>query len=55
MELIKNYNRVDCAYEAPSVKMLDILAEGVLCASYKWTEGGAGIYTDEDINSNGEY
>lgn len=43
-------------YETPLVKTLDILSEGVLCQSgYKWTEGGAGIYGDDDINDNGTY
>jgi len=44
------------SYEAPLVKTLDILSEGVLCSSYKWTEGGAGTYTEGvDIFDNGEY
>ena len=43
-------------YEAPTIKTLDILSEGVLCQSgYKWTEGGAGSYGVEDINENGSY
>lgn len=42
-------------YETPTVKELDIQSEGVLCGSYKWTEGGGGIYEDGDINDNGEY
>lgn len=43
------------SYETPSVKTLEVLSEGVLCGSYKWTEGGGGIYEDGDINDNGEY
>lgn len=42
-------------YETPTVKELDIQSEGVLCGSYKWTEGGGGSYEDGDINDNGEY
>ena len=43
------------AYETPSLKTLEVQSEGVLCGSYKWTEGGGGIYEDGDINDNGEY
>ena len=43
------------AYETPSVTTLEVQSEGVLCGSYKWTEGGGGIYEDGDINDNGEY
>ena len=42
-------------YEAPSVKTLDIMSEGVLCSSYKWTEGGAGTYSGDEILDNGSY
>lgn len=43
------------SYETPLVTTLDVLSEGVLCGSYKWTEGGAGTYGDGDINDNGTY
>ena len=33
MKSIQNYTRKEQAYEAPAVKSLDILSEGVLCAS----------------------
>lgn len=42
-------------YETPTITTLEVLSEGVLCGSYKWTEGGGGIYEDGDINDNGEY
>lgn len=43
------------SYETPSVTTLEVLSEGVLCGSYDWTEGGGGIYGDDDTNDNGEY
>ena len=43
------------SYESPLVKTLEIASEGLLCGSYTWTEGGAGTYTEEFINNNGEY
>jgi hypothetical protein len=44
------------SYETPLVTTLDVLSEGVLCASGDtWTLGGAGTYTDEFINENGDY
>ena len=42
------------SYVAPSVTVLDVQAEGVLCGSYTWTQGGGGVY-DDDMNDNGEY
>ena len=42
-------------YETPTITTLNIQSEGVLCGSYKWTEGGGGIYEDGDINENGGY
>lgn len=42
-------------YEAPTVKTLDILSEGVLCGSYTWTQGGGGVYGEDDMNDNGDY
>ena len=44
------------SYEAPSVKTLDILSEGLLCVSDgNFTLGGGGAYGEGDINDNGEY
>lgn len=42
-------------YDAPAVAVVDIHNEGVLCGSFKWTEGGAGVYTEDDILDNGSY
>ena len=42
------------SYETPSVNVLNVQAEGVLCGSYTWTQGGGGVY-DDDMNDNGEY
>ena len=42
-------------YVAPSVTVLDVQAEGVLCGSYTWTQGGGGVYGEGDMNDNGEY
>lgn len=42
-------------YATPTITTLKIQSEGVLCGSYKWHEGGGGIYEDDDINDNGEY
>jgi hypothetical protein len=41
------------SYVAPSVNVLDVQAEGVLCGSYYL--GGGGVYDDDDMNDNGEY
>ena len=41
------------SYETPSVNVLDVQAEGVLCGSYYL--GGGGVYGDDDMNDNGEY
>ena len=41
------------SYETPSVNVLDVHAEGVLCGSYYL--GGGGVYGDDDMNDNGEY
>ena len=43
------------SYVVPSVNVLNVHAEGVLCGSFTWTEGGGGIYGDDDTNDNGEY
>ena len=43
------------SYVAPSVTVLDVQAEGVLCGSYTWTQGGGGVYDGDDMNDNGEY
>ena len=42
-------------YETPTVTTLEVLSEGVLCGSYTWTQGGGGVYEDDDMNDNGEY
>lgn len=55
----KNSNLVGggISYEAPSAKTLEVIVEGVLCASYKYNAGGAGAYSYEDgtITDNGSY
>ena len=53
-----NFNLVEgsLSYEAPSVKTLDIVVEGVLCSStYEYTLGGGGKYDTSHITDNGEY
>lgn len=42
-------------YVAPSVSVLACQNEGILCASGDYTLGGAGSYSDADINDNGSY
>ncbi len=42
------------SYETPSMIMLDVRAEGVLCASNYYL-GGGGSYGSGDINDNGSY
>lgn len=42
-------------YEAPKVQTLDVLSEGVLCASGDYFLGGGGVYGVDDMNDNGEY
>ena len=41
------------SYETPSVNVLNVHAEGVLCGSYYL--GGGGVYGEDDMNDNGEY
>ena len=41
------------SYETPSVNVLNVQAEGVLCGSYYL--GGGGVYGEDDMNDNGEY
>ena len=43
------------SYETPSVNVLNVQAEGVLCGSYTWTQGGGGVYGEDDMNDNGGY
>ena len=43
------------SYETPTVTTLEVLSEGVLCGSYTWTQGGGGVYGEDDMNDNGEY
>ena len=43
------------SYETPTVTTLEVLSEGVLCGSYTWTEGGGGVYGEDDMTNNGEY
>ena len=42
------------SYVAPSVNVLDVQAEGVLCGS-NYHLGGGGVYGDDDIYDNDEY
>ena len=42
------------SYLAPSVTVLDVQAEGVLCGS-NYHLGGGGVYGDDDIYDNDEY
>lgn len=44
-----------CTYAAPSVTVLDIQSEGLLCTSGEFNLGGGGVYGDDDINDNGSY
>ena len=41
------------SYETPSVNVLNVQAEGVLCGSSYL--GGGGVYDGDDMNDNGEY
>lgn len=43
------------SYETPTVTTLEVLSEGVLCGSYTWTQGGGGVYGEDDMNENGGY
>ena len=43
------------SYSAPAVSVLEVEAEGLLCASSEYTLGGGGVYTTDDINDNGSY
>lgn len=43
------------SYETPTVTTLEVLSEGVLCASGDYFLGGGGIYDDDHTNDNGEY
>lgn len=43
------------SYETPTVTTLEVLSEGVLCGSYTWTQGGGGVYGEDDMNDNGDY
>ena len=43
------------SYETPTVTTLEVLSEGVLCGSYTWTQGGGGVYGEDDMNNNDEY
>ena len=61
---IKNYNFMNqnktfemagATYETPTITTLEVLSEGVLCGSYTWTQGGGGVYGEDDMNDNGEY
>ena len=42
-------------YVTPSVSVVDIHNEGLLCQSSDYTLGGGGVYDDDDINDNGSY
>ena len=51
-------NGGEALYTAPSVNVLDVQSEGLLCQSgsdYKWNLGGAGTYGVDDINDNDSY
>lgn len=61
---IKNYNFMNqnktfdmggATYETPTITTLEFQSEGVLCGSYTWTQGGGGVYGEDDMNDNGEY
>ena len=55
MYSIKSLNRKEHSYETPFVSLLHCQNEGILCASGDYTLGGAGSYSDADINDNGSY
>lgn len=56
MTLNKNNWGGQQSYESPSVKLLDIDYEGMLCQSKDtYTLGGGGIYEESDIYDNGTY
>jgi hypothetical protein len=49
-------NSGEVLYDAPSVNVLDVQSEGLLCVSASdWNLGGAGTYGEDDINDNGSY
>lgn len=50
-----NSSRGGQTYNAPSVEVLDLQVEGILCDSDGYHLGGGGAYGDGDINDNGEY
>ena len=43
------------SYIAPSMSVVDLHNEGLLCQSGDFTLGGGGVYGDDDINDNGSY
>ena len=55
MYSIKSFNRKEHSYETPFVSLLRCQNEGILCASGDYTFGGAGSYSNADINDNGSY
>lgn len=52
---MSNFNAGGQTYQSPSLEVLDVLVEGILCASDGYNLGGGGAYGDGDINDNGEY
>ena len=55
MNKINSTNWEGLSYVAPSVNVLNVHAEGVLCASGDYFLGGGGVYDDDHTNDNGEY
>lgn len=49
MTLNKQTNWGGLSYESPSVTTLEILSEGVFCASYRYSVGGAGTFEDDEV------
>ena len=50
-----NSNLGGGSYVTPQMNTIDVLVEGVLCASYTYNKGGAGKYYDNQVTDNGSY